>query len=134
MTMQDAIALQPAWIGYWLKVLLFGAFILPIVLIIWKQSRVAGILTIVASLAAGFATSRLFDAVGYVKLLGLPHILFWTPLVIYLVTQIRKPDMPKPPRLILIAVTGVILISLAFDYVDLARYLLGEKTPLEGTV
>lgn len=134
MTMQDAIALQPAWVGYWLKVLLFGAFILPAALLVWKQSRAAGLLTIIASLAAGFATSRLYDAVGYVKLLGLPHILFWTPLVVYLVLQIRKPDMPKPPRLIMIAVVGVILISLGFDYVDLARYLLGEKTPLEGTV
>ena len=134
MTMQEAIALQPAWIGYWLKVLFVCAFILPFALLIWKQSRIAGILTIIASFAAGFATSKLYDAVGYVKLLGLPHIIFWTPIAIYLVMQLRKPDMPKLPRTIMMAILAGIMISLAFDYTDLIRYLLGNRTPLEGTV
>ncbi|MEO9819235.1 MAG: hypothetical protein ABJQ34_21825 [Paracoccaceae bacterium] len=134
MTMQEAIALQPAWIGLWLNVLLLCAFILPVTLVIWKQTRLAGIVTVVASVVAAFATGMLYNQVGYVKLLGLPHIIFWTPLVFFLVTVWRKPDLPKIPKVILTVVMGAILISLAFDYVDLLRYLLGERTPLEGTV
>ena len=84
--------------------------------------------------AAGFATAKLYDVVGYVKLLGLPHIVFWTPLIIYLVLQLRGPEMPKAPRIIMLAIVGAILISLAFDYTDVARYLAGDRTPLEGTL
>ncbi len=134
MTMQEAIALQPAWVGHWLKVLFVCAYILPFALLIWKQSRKAGILAVIASFAAGFATAKLYDVVGYVKLLGLPHLLFWTPLSIYLIMQLRKPDMAKAPRYIMMAIVGAILISLAFDYTDLIRYLAGDRTPLEGTI
>lgn len=134
MTMQEAIALQPAWIGMWLRVLLLCAFILPVSLVIWKQTRLAGIVTPVASFASAFFTGMLYNQVGYVKLLGLPHIVFWTPLIFFLFTVWRKPDLPKIPKVILSVVMGAILISLAFDYVDLLRYLLGDRTPLEGTV
>jgi len=134
MTMQEAIALQPAWIGMWLRVLLLCAFILPISLVIWKKTRIAGIITPLASFASAFATGQLYNAVGYVKLLGVPHIIFWTPLVIYLIALWRSDDLTKIPRIILSVVIGAILISLAFDYVDLARYILGDRTPLEGTI
>ncbi len=134
MTMQEAVALQPAWVGIWMKILLVCAFILPFALFIWKQSRKAGLFTVVASIAAGFATTKLYDAVGYVKLLGLPHIVFWTPLAIFLVLQLRREDLPKPPRYIMMVIVGAIAISLAFDYTDLIRYLAGERTPLAGTI
>lgn len=134
MTMQEAIALQPAWVGLWLRVLLLCAFILPVSLVIWKQTRLAGIITVFASVAAGFVTAQLYGFVGYVKLLGLPHIIFWTPLIFFLITVWRKPDLPKIPKLILTLVMSVILISLAFDYVDLLRYVLGERIPLEGSI
>lgn len=64
---------------------------------------------------------------GYVRLLGLPHILIWTPLLAYLWGQVGRPDMPRAPRLILMVVMAVILVSLAFDYADTARYILGER-------
>lgn len=134
MTMQEAIALQPAWVGYWLGVLFLCAFILPAALLIWKPTRLTAILAVISSVAAGFATAKLYETVGYVKLLGLPHIIFWTPLAIYLVMQLRRPEIPKLPRMIMIVILGAITISLVFDYTDLLRYLLGNRTPLEGTV
>lgn len=134
MTMQDAIALQPEWVGHWLKWLFFGAFLLPLALLVWKESRVAAVVTVVASVAGGFATNWLYGIYGYVKLLGLPHIVVWTPLAIYLVVQMRKPDMPKAPRVIMGVVLGTIVISLAFDYADVVRYVLGEQTPLAGSI
>ena len=130
MTFEEAIAQQPAWIGYWLKWLLFGAFILPFALLIWRQSRIAAIAAVVASVAGAFGTRWLYNEMGYVKLLGLPHIIVWTPLAIYLFGQIRRADMPKWPTWIIGVVLASILISLAFDYTDVLRYLLGERTPL----
>jgi hypothetical protein len=134
MTMQEAIAQQPQWVGYWLYWLVFGSFVLPIVLLIWRQSRIAGFAGVVAGVAAGFGVSWLFERLGYVKLLGLPHIILWTPLAIYLVMQIRRADMPKWPRWIMMVVLATLVVSLAFDYVDVARYILGERTPFAKVI
>ncbi|MEM7546698.1 MAG: hypothetical protein AAF367_14280 [Pseudomonadota bacterium] len=129
MSFEEAIAQQPAWIGVWLNVLLVGAFVLPLVLIIWRRSRLIGIVLPIVSVAGAVATSALYDAMGYVKLLGLPHIIVWTPALIWLVTLIRRPDMPRWPRRIMVVIAIVIGVSLAFDYVDVIRYTLGERMP-----
>lgn len=132
MTLSEAIAQQPQWVQYWLNVLIFGIVLLPITLLIWKQTRLTAIVTIAASVLAGFGVSWLYDRLGYVKLLGLPHIVLWTPLAMYLYGQIRRQDMPMRPRRILIVVLAVFLVSLAFDYVDVARYVLGERAAATG--
>lgn len=133
MTLEEAIALQPQWVRLWLNVLLVGAFVLPLALLVWRQTRLAALLTVASSVAAGFGVTWLYGQLGYVKLLGLPHILLWTPLMIYLVALLRRPGLPRAPRLILAAVTATIAVSLAFDYVDSARYLMGERMPAPGT-
>jgi hypothetical protein len=127
-TLSEAIALQPFWVRTWLNVLIFGIVVLPLSLLVWRQTRITSIVTIAASVLAGFGVSWLYDEFGYVKLLGLPHIILWTPLAYYLFTQIKRPDMPLWPRRILIAIVTVFLISLAFDYVDVLRYALGERS------
>jgi hypothetical protein len=130
MTLSEAIATQPLWVQYWLYVLVFCIVILPLTLLIWKQTRVAAIVTIAASILAGIGVSRVYDHLGYVKLLGLPHIILWTPLVWYLWQQIKRGDMPKWPRRIMMVVLAVLAVSLVFDYVDVVRYALGERMAL----
>jgi hypothetical protein len=132
MTLSEAIAQQPQWVQYWLNVLICGIVLLPITLLIWKQTRLTAIVTIAASVLAGFGVSWLYDRLGYVKLLGLPHIVLWTPLAMYLYGQIRRQDMPMWARRILIVVLAVFLVSLAFDYIDVARYVLGERAAATG--
>ena len=130
MTLEQAIALQPQWVGYWLWWLTFGGFFLPLTLLIWKQTRLAAVLAVATTAASAFGVSWIYGQMGYVKLLGLAHIIFWTPLAVYYFTLIRRGDIPVWPRRILIVVLGTILISLAFDYTDVLRYLIGERTPL----
>jgi hypothetical protein len=130
MTLSQAIAIQPLWVQYWLYILLFGILVLPLALLIWKQTRLTAVITIAASFLAGFGVSLIYDKLGYVKLLGLPHIIVWTPLVWFLFRQIKRNDMPIWPRRIMLAVLSVFVVSLAFDYVDVVRYVLGERTAL----
>jgi len=134
MTFEEALALQPAWVGIWLNVLFFGAFILPLVLLIWRQTRVLAIVTVAASAVAGFLIYLLYEQLGYVKLLGLPHVVIWTPLVIYLLASARRPDVPAIAKRVIWLVMAIIGISLLFDYADVARYFLGERTPMAGTI
>jgi len=130
MTLPEAIELQPAWVGLWLNWLFFGAFILPLSLLIWRQSRLAGVATVAVSLIGAGGVFWLFGQLGYVKLLGLPHILVWTPLAVWLWHQMRRSGMPVWPRRIILVILATIVISLVFDYADLVRYLLGERAPL----
>lgn len=127
MTLNDAIALQPQWVQYWVTWLSFGSFALPLALLIWKQSRIPAIVTVIASGLAGAGVMWLFGQMGYVRLLGLPHIIFWAPLSWYLYGQMKREDMPAWPKRIMAVVLVTILISLAFDVVDVARYALGER-------
>lgn len=130
MTLPEAIETQPVWIGVWLNVLVFGAFVAPLTLLIWKSSRKAGIVTFLASVAAVFAVNFMYDAMGYVKLLGLPHLVIWTPTVVFLMAQQARGDMSNWPRRIIWFIIAIICISLVFDFIDAARWVLGERAPL----
>ena len=65
----------PDWLGIWMPVLFGGAFILPLALLIWKPTRLAAIVIVLASFLGALSTNVLYSKIGYVKLLGLPHIL-----------------------------------------------------------
>ena len=128
MTLSQALETQPLWVQYWNYFMVFCIVLVPLSLLIWKQSRLAAVIVVAASLLAGVGVYRIFDALGYVKLLGLPHIIVWTPLVWFLFRQIKRNDMPVWPRRIMLVVMAVFLVSLMFDYVDVGRYVLGERT------
>lgn len=129
MTFNEAVATQPQWVQIWLNILFFAAFVLPAALLIWKASRKAGIITLGASILAGAGVMLVFNALGYVRLLGFPHIVLWTPLIIWLWPQRNRPDMPAWPRRIILVICTAIAVSLVFDVIDTARYLLGDRAP-----
>ena len=128
MTFQDAIAHQPLWVRLWLDWLLFVVIALPFALLVWKQSRIVILAAIIADIPAGLGTAWIYQHMGYVKLLGLAHIFFWTPLAVYLYMQLKRSDLPQWPRWIIMVVLATLVISLAFDYTDALRYILGERT------
>ncbi|MDX1742090.1 MAG: hypothetical protein R3186_00635 [Ruegeria sp.] len=122
------VAQQPQWIQIWLNMLSFGAFLLPISLLIWRQSRLVSIITLISSILAAAGVILIFNKLGYVRLMGLGHIIPWTPIAFYLRYQQARVDMPEPPRWIIRFILLIITNSLVFDYADVARYLLGERT------
>lgn len=129
MTFEEAIAAQPTWVGLWVWWLVIGVFILPLGLFAWRRTWIPGAITLVAALLGGAGVSLMYERMGYVRLLGLPHVVVWTPLALYHIHLLRQADIPVWPKRIIAVVLGTILISLAFDYVDVARYVLGERTP-----
>ena len=110
--------------------MMVGAFILPLALLIWRESRITAVLIFVAGALSAVGVGWMYEQMGWVKLLGLPHVIFYTPLAIFLFSQIGRADMPKWPRWIMVFSLATILISLAFDYTDVIRYFLGNTTPL----
>lgn len=130
MTIQETLTLLPDWLLWWFNWLVFAVAVLPLSLLIWLQSRKTGVITVLASILAGAAVYGMFRQMGYVKLLGLPHLLIWGPLAVYLFRKQAKDAMPIAARWIIRVVLVTLLISLAFDVVDVARYILGERAPL----
>lgn len=131
MTLVEAMAAHgPSWLGLWLNVLMLGGFILPLALFIWKPTRMTALYCLIAGVLNAVGVGWMYEQMGYVKLLGLPHVLFWTPLAIHLWIKMRAVEVPKIPRIIIGIILAVIVVSLAFDYTDVVRYLLGERTPL----
>ena len=64
---------------------------------------------------------------GWGSALSFSHLVAWPPLVVRLVRRLREPDIDPAERRLaaLVAVTNA--ISLAFDVVDAARFLAGER-------
>ncbi|MEG9861236.1 MAG: hypothetical protein V6Z81_01835 [Parvularculales bacterium] len=122
MELSDHISQGPQWIQFWVTWL---AFInTAAVLFAFHRKEAHWILT--AWLAVLVFMPVLFDEVGYVRLLGIVHIIFWTPLLVYLWRQ-RSQILWKTLSGFYIRVLFISnLVSLTFDYVDLIRYIAGD--------
>ncbi len=70
---------------------------------------------------------RLYDQIGYVRLLGIVHVILWTPLFFYLLRRAWRGEMGLWFRVVIWLFVVSLGISLAFDYVDVVRYLLGQR-------
>lgn len=121
--MLSAIAAQPWWLLAW---------------IVWLTAVNAAGLLFAAETEARWALAALvaswvgiwilFQFAGFTRLLGLAHVVFWTPLVVYLYGRLSR--FVGPPRFerwlrLLLASDG---LALMIDYVDVMRYILGDRT------
>lgn len=129
MTFSEAIASQPQWIMVWVYFMM-GVFALSIlVLAVSKTTRLAALFAALAFIFGAILLNLIYERMGYVRLLGLPHLIFWTPLAVYLWTRLRSGTVTGIFRITMIVLLATITVSLAFDLADVARYLAGERTP-----
>lgn len=122
---QADIARQPEWVRHWLNVMvvvlggLSAAFSFVRVEARWV---LAGFLLGAATMLA------LYSQIGYSRLLGIAHVVFWTPLLIYLLHRRRHWRVKQTwAGKWILAAAATLTISLAFDYTDVARWMLGER-------
>lgn len=72
----------------------------------------------------------LYWVLGYVRLLGLSHVIWWTPLFAWLAPLVWRARLTGSYGVWLRLLIVSDLASLAIDYVDVVRYLLGETAPV----
>ena len=92
-----------------------------------SASGVEALAILVSFFAAGAAMGWLYQQLGYVRLLGLPHLVFWLPVYAWLVVKFRRNEFTPPFKHYLLLYFLVAGISLVLDFVDVFRYLLGER-------
>lgn len=122
MTMNEHMMSQPLWLVLWLAIM-GGMHIaaIPFTIKDWRP-RIMILIMGVNMLFMG----ALFHKYGYTRILGLSHVIFWTPLLAYLwKSRNSHPDRLWTERF-LKAAMAVIFISLLLDYSDVIRYVLGD--------
>lgn len=119
--MMSLIAQEPLWLKSWV----FWMIFINSIAVFFAFTRNEAHWVLTAWLANLVTMPMLFDSVGYVRLLGLSHIIFWTPLVIYLWLRRREFSNTWTGHYlwVVMATNGA---SLVIDYIDVARYLTGD--------
>ena len=64
---------------------------------------------------------------GYVRLLGLSHVIWWTPLLIWLFPKVKNSLFSGHFAVWLKLLIASNFASLLIDYMDVARWALGER-------
>jgi len=129
-TLNDAIATEPTWLQAWVMALVVVN--LAAVLFVahregnrWRV-RAEPVAILVSFIGAGLFMGWLYEQVGYVRLLGLAHLLFWGPAWLWILS--RRTAIGTGTRFgqyvhVYLAVAGA---SLVIDVIDVVRHLLGD--------
>ena len=127
MSFEEAITTQPSWVQWWINwmsIVIIGSMI---ALLFSKTTRRDSAVILMTSLAIFFLMMWLYQQIGFVRLLGIVHVVIWTPLAIYFWQRLKNPAITAPFRQVVWVFLATITISLIFDYADVVRYLLGER-------
>ena len=121
----DEIKNGPTWIYVWLNFL--SIVLMASVFFVTSRREARWVLI---SFAFVFPTMILFYShFGMQKILGIVHVVYWTPLLIWLWRRRSTWQVSETLSGKWIALAfAVITVSLAFDYTDVIRWLLGERS------
>ena len=120
-------SLASGWMIVWLYWMSFAIIVTPTVLVFSKATRLDAAIVFLTNLAMFVGMSWVYDQMGYVRLMGIVHVILWTPLFIYLFLRAKNGEMPLLCRLAIWMFIATLAVSLVFDYTDVARYFLGER-------
>ena len=112
----------PGWVQIWVAFILAPLNMASVLFI----AEPGGILVaILANVAMMMNMPIMLKERGFSKLMGLPHLIPWTVLVLYI--AFWHPPAEGLYATYLSALLVVDLISLLFDYPDTVRWLRGER-------
>jgi len=128
MTMNEHMLASPTWVVVWMGIMgLLHIIAIPLAFKDWRPRWM-----LIAMAANLVFMSGLFHKFGYSRILGLSHVIFWTPLLAYLWKNRNKnPEREWIGRFVKVAI-AIIFISLLFDYTDVIRYILGDRAVMNG--
>ena len=123
MTLLDHIAQQPLWLQVWINWMVL--INLSAVFFIW--TRVEPRWVLFAFFGSTLTMNILYALYGYEKILGLAHLIFWTPLLIYLFARRHLIGRQGAGAIYLALLFGTNLTSLVVDVMDVAQWLTSAR-------
>lgn len=123
----DDVLAQPVAVQLWVIWMIAAMFVVPGWLLRYESSRREGKVMLASSIVLAVLMLLWHPQVGYTRILALPHLLIWTPLLVYLYSRRDNLASPAHVRWAATALVLTIVVSLAFDVTDVIRYMLGER-------
>jgi hypothetical protein len=114
----------PLWVLAWAGLVLLPANLASLLFLAAPQG------VLIACLAVGGMAANLpilFRQRGVSKATSIPHVLFWTPLVVVLVAGIRSGEGSSVFLAFALVLAAVDTVSLGFDYLDAWKWYRGER-------
>ena len=129
-----AAALEPEWLRWWFRALI-ASNLFAVFFILQRSDgrfrvRKESLAILVSFVAVGVMMNWMYGKVGYVRLLGLPHLIFWTPIFFWILGKFRRDAYSGPFKYYAFFYLVIVGTSLIIDTSDLIRYLLGDHQPL----
>ena len=119
---QDAyVATLPVWVVYWmywmLGILAVGSLVFSFFRVEARWLLLSFVLTLISTMALGMT-------VGWNKLWGVTHLVFWTPVVIYYIRRWPVVEKKSVFGVWFVLALATMIVSLVFDAKDLVEYLM----------
>ncbi|MBZ8134163.1 hypothetical protein [Afifella sp. IM 167] len=130
MTFPEAVWSLPPLIRWWVVWLGVITTISGMALLFARATRKDGLILLAVAVAVATWMSVLYAEHGMVRLLALPHVVLWTPLLVWIVWRLGKGAYPAPYRQLVVVLAVSLFVSLLFDYADLVRWLMGDRAPM----
>ena len=108
----------------WIMLLMLVNMVIPLFYLGTPEGRTVLGAFVFGALLQGWS----FSAKGFVRLLGIGHIV-WVPMVVWLWARLEVAPASGFFRYWLLATIALVSLSLLIDAVDITRYLRGERTP-----
>ena len=112
---------SPFWVQVWV-----GWMILVNTASVLFLQRTEGRVVLVVWILNGITMMLAAEVSGYNRLLGIVHVIWWTPLLAYLWTRRAKFDRSATYGKWLVVLTATIATSLVIDYIDVVRFFLRD--------
>jgi len=120
---QDAyVATLPQWVQYWMT---WMTVVLGLGTLVFSFVRAEARWLFLAMIAALASTMALGMTVGWNKLWGLAHIVFWTPVVIYYIRRWPVVEKRSVFGVWFVLALATMIVSLVFDAKDVVEYFMG---------
>ena len=116
----------PAWVFYWV---IFMGILFMLSIPFSFKNKAARLILVATLILAPTIMAILYTQFGYSRIMGLGHILGWTPILYYLYKHHSLWPAKKSITGIWFQITLlVMLISLTFDVTDVIRFALGARS------
>ncbi|MGS4945039.1 hypothetical protein ACVDG3_06130 [Meridianimarinicoccus sp. RP-17] len=127
MSFAEAVQTMAVPLRLWVLWLTVAMVAVPLILLMFRATRRDGVIVLASTVAVMVSMHALYQAVGFVRLLGLPHVVIWGPLAVWLAFRLRDAALPRPARAVMAVFLLTICVSLVFDVIDVARWVAGAR-------
>ena len=99
MTFNDAMFSNTGWIQVWFYWLGLAIVATPLVLAFSKSTRRDALVVLLTNISVIASMGWLYQQIGYVRLLGIVHVVLWTPMFVYLWSRAKNGVIVAAKRL-----------------------------------